>query len=67
MNNIENFNKGALNFGLSETALFQTTDLYEGHKGPMLNVINCLSQMGMIVSIAQISKIYPTVKVKILK
>ncbi|CAD5125370.1 DgyrCDS13609 [Dimorphilus gyrociliatus] len=60
MNNIENFNKGAYNFGLPETALFQTTDLYEGRKGPMLNVINCLSQMGMIANAKGFEPIFNT-------
>jgi len=46
MNNLENFNTGCRAYGVAETALFQTTDLYEGRKGPMLNVINCLNQLG---------------------
>jgi len=46
MANIENFNTGCKDFGVTQTALFQTTDLYEGRKAPMLNVINCLNQLG---------------------
>jgi len=46
MANIENFNTGCKDFGVPQTALFQTTDLYEGRKAPMLNVINCLNQLG---------------------
>jgi len=46
MANIENFNTGAKDFGVAQTALFQTTDLYEGRKSTMLNVINTLNQLG---------------------
>jgi len=48
MANIENFNTGCRDFGVPTTALFQTTDLYEGRKAPMLNVINCLNQLGFV-------------------
>jgi len=50
MANIENFNNAAKDFGVPQTALFQTTDLYEGRKGPMLNVINCLNQLGFVAN-----------------
>jgi len=46
MNNIENFNKGAEKYGVKKTALFQTTDLCDGRKSGMLNVINCLNSLG---------------------
>lgn len=50
LNNIENFNNAAKDFGVPATALFQPPDLYEGRKGPMLNVVNCLNQLGFVVS-----------------
>jgi len=50
MANIENFNTGAKDFGVPSTALFQTTDLYEGRKAPMLNVINSLNQLGFVAN-----------------
>lgn len=50
MSNIENFNNAAKEFGVPQTALFQTPDLYEGRKGPMLNVINCLNQLGFVAN-----------------
>jgi hypothetical protein len=50
MANIENFNNGAKDFGVPQTALFQTPDLYEGRKAPMLNVINCLNQTGFVAN-----------------
>ncbi|ESN94743.1 hypothetical protein HELRODRAFT_180072 [Helobdella robusta] len=50
MNNIENFNKAAREYGVPENALFQTPDLYEGRKGPLLNVINCLNQLGFVAN-----------------
>jgi len=49
MSNIENFNNAAKAYGVPITALFQTPDLYEGRKGPLLNVINCLNQLGFVV------------------
>ncbi|XP_050409793.1 transgelin-2 [Patella vulgata] len=50
MTNIENFNKGATDYGLGKEALFQTTDLYESRKGPFLNVINCLHSLGSLAN-----------------
>ena len=29
--------------------LFQTVDLMDGRKGPMINVVNCLNQLGFVV------------------
>jgi len=50
MANIENFNNAAKDFGVPQTALFQTPDLYEGRKGTMLNVVNCLNQLGFVAN-----------------
>lgn len=50
MGNIEEFNKGCRNYGVPETALFQTADLYEGRKAQMGNVINCLNKLGFLAN-----------------
>jgi hypothetical protein len=50
MSNIENFNNAAKAYGVPQTALFQTPDLFEGRKGPLLNVINCLNQLGFVAN-----------------
>ena len=50
MQNVENFNNAAKEYGVPETALFQTTDITDGRKATMVNVINCLSQLGFVVS-----------------
>jgi len=46
MGNVEAFNKGAESYGVPSSALFQTVDLMDGRKGPMINVVNCLNQLG---------------------
>lgn len=48
MQNVENFNTAAKEYGVPETALFQTTDITDGRKATMVNVINCLSQLGFV-------------------
>lgn len=50
LSNIENFNNAAKDFGVPATALFQPPDLYEGRKGAMVNVINCLNQLGFVAN-----------------
>lgn len=50
LSNIENFNNAAKDFGVPATALFQPPDLYEGSKGNMLNIINCLNQLGFVAN-----------------
>jgi len=50
MANIENFNTGCKDFGVPATALFQTTDLHEGRKAMMLNVVNTLNQLGFVAN-----------------
>ena len=49
LENIATFNKAAQDYGLPETSLFQSVDLYECQKGPFLNVINCLNKLGFQV------------------
>ena len=51
MTNIENFNKGAMQYGLEKESTFQSGDLWECRKGPFLNVINSLHSLGFVVSI----------------
>jgi len=48
--NIENFAKGCEAYGLNKEALVQTDDLYEGRKGPFLNVINGLHSLGSLAN-----------------
>ena len=55
MTNIENFNKGALQYGLEKEGTFQSGDLWEVRKGPFLNVINTLHSLGFVVSITFLS------------
>ncbi len=59
LENIENFNKGALRYGVPELALFQSIDLHEGHKGPLLNVINCINKLGFVVRLSMFSECQP--------
>lgn len=46
MENIENFNHGCIEYGLPETNTFNTIDLFECFKGPFLNVVNSLNDLG---------------------
>ena len=55
MENIQTFNRAAAEYGLPDTDLFQSVDLYEGHRGPQLNVINCLNRLGTVVSSLNLS------------
>jgi len=50
MSNIESFTTAAKQYGVPETSLFQTSDLAEGRKGPLLNVINCLNIIGKLAN-----------------
>jgi len=45
--NIENFSKGCGAYGLVKEFHIQSDDLYEGRKGPFVNVINGLHSLGM--------------------
>eukprot|EP00118_Oscarella_pearsei_P024595 m.306374 g.306374 ORF g.306374 m.306374 type:complete len:204 (+) comp41197_c0_seq1:77-688(+) len=48
MGQIENFvNKAQSHFGMKPTETFQSNDLYEGLKGNMINVVNCLHELGL--------------------
>ncbi|KAK7486364.1 hypothetical protein BaRGS_00022412 [Batillaria attramentaria] len=48
--NIENFNNGCLEYGLAKEFTVQSADLWEGRKGPFLNVINCLHSLGFLAN-----------------
>jgi len=50
MSNIEAFTQAAKQYGVPETSLFQSADLAEGRKGPLLNVINCLNILGKLAN-----------------
>ncbi|CAG5126116.1 unnamed protein product [Candidula unifasciata] len=50
MGNIESYNKGAAEYGLSKEFLFQSGDLWEGRKGPFLNVINGIHSLGFLAN-----------------
>ena len=51
LENIETFTKFAKEYGVPETSIFASADLYEGQKGPFIDVINCLNELGVQVSI----------------
>jgi len=46
MDNIDTFNKAAVEYGVSESATFPSNDLYEAHKATFVNVINCINKLG---------------------
>lgn len=50
MGNIETFNKSAVEYGLGQGEAFDSVDLYEGQKAYMVNVINCLNQLGKVAN-----------------
>lgn len=50
MTNIENFNKGCMQYGLEKESTFQSGDLWEIRKGPFLNVINGLHSLGFVAN-----------------
>ncbi len=50
MENIDIFNKSAVEYGLPSQYTFQSGELYEGTKGTFSKVIDCLNQLGCLVS-----------------
>jgi len=50
MANIESFLIASKQYGVTETSLFQTGDLADGRKGPLINVINCLNVLGKLAN-----------------
>ena len=51
LENIEMFTKCAKGYGVPETSIFASADLFEGQKGPFIDVINCLNELGVQVCI----------------
>ncbi|XP_048729447.2 rac guanine nucleotide exchange factor B-like isoform X1 [Ostrea edulis] len=58
MTNIENFNKGCLDYGLAKEFEFQSGDLWEVRKGPFLNVINCIHSLGFVANSKKVMPCY---------
>ena len=50
MTNIENFNKGCMDYGMAKEFTFQSGDLWELRKAGFFNVLNCLHSLGFVVS-----------------
>lgn len=50
MSNFENFLDGAKRYGVNEMSLFEPSDVYEGRKGPLINAIFCLNQLGKLAN-----------------
>ena len=50
LSNLDSFLGAARAFGVSDVALFQPSDLYEGRKGQLLHTLNCLDALGRLVS-----------------
>jgi len=48
LSNLDSFLGAARAFGVSEIALFQPSDLHEGRKGHLLNVLNCVDALGRL-------------------
>ena len=50
MANIETFTEAVQTYGVAESEIFQSIDLYEGYKGPLITFINCLNKLGTLVT-----------------
>jgi hypothetical protein len=50
MENIELFTNAAQRYGLPESDVFQSADLYEGHKAQFVNIINCINSLGFLAN-----------------
>jgi hypothetical protein len=48
--NIDSFAIAARQYGLPELSMFLSSDLYEGRKGQLINVIQSLNQLGKIAN-----------------
>jgi len=51
LSNLDSFLGAARAFGVSDVALFQPSDLYEGRKGQLLNTLNCLDALGRLANL----------------
>ncbi|XP_076451033.1 transgelin-3-like isoform X2 [Babylonia areolata] len=56
--NIENYNKGCLEYGLAKEFTVQSADLWEGRKGPFINVINNLHSLGFLANAKNFTPTY---------
>lgn len=50
LSNLEVFMAGAKEYGVPMSSLFQPSDLYEGRKGQLTNVIHCLNALGCVAN-----------------
>lgn len=46
MENIDTFNRAAVDYGLPQAATFSSSDLYDAHKATFVNVIACINNLG---------------------
>lgn len=58
MDNIDAFNKAAIEYGLDSSFTFQSNDLYDAHKSTFYNVIVCLHQLGLLANSKAFSPSY---------
>lgn len=56
--NIDQFVLGLKQFGLSDRFIFEPSDLVEGRKGQLCNVIACLHQLGRLANLRGFQPIY---------
>merc|ERR1712018_556803 len=61
IDNVEMFNRGASDYGVPDAALFDSIDLLEGSKGPLCNVVRCLSMLGVVANRRGFLPIYEAV------
>lgn len=59
--NTEQFNQAAHYYGVPDSALFQTADLWEGSKGQFLHVLNCLNALGFAANKKEFYPQYETI------
>ncbi|XP_053374653.1 rac guanine nucleotide exchange factor B-like isoform X2 [Mercenaria mercenaria] len=50
VDNIKNFNKGCIDYGMAEELTFQTGDLLDLKKDKFINVLHCLHNLGLIAN-----------------
>lgn len=50
MTNIENFNKGCMDYGMAKEFTFQSGDLWEVRKAGFFNVLNCAHSLGFVAN-----------------
>ena len=65
MDNIDTFNKAAVEYGMPESATFLSNDLYEAHKATFVNVINCLNKLGHAVRLMHLYNMHTYIQLYI--